>query len=127
MPVGTLLLTDRCGPFRSADLNSLSAVECRRISPFATGVAVRIGSTGASNHEWGDLSAAPLVDTVRDSANDLIERMGDTACADRIVVDDVERDGRTVRASDVAVECVVKHQVVLVEAFSKPGLYVAGI
>jgi hypothetical protein len=36
-----LRLTDRCGPFRTSDLNSLSATECRPVSPFAAGVAVR--------------------------------------------------------------------------------------
>ena len=36
-----LRLTDRCGPFKTGSLNSLSVIECRRVSPFATGVAVR--------------------------------------------------------------------------------------
>jgi hypothetical protein len=37
----TLRLTDRCSPFRNAVPYSPSAVECRHLSPFAGGVAVR--------------------------------------------------------------------------------------
>jgi hypothetical protein len=35
---------DRCSPFKTCDLNSPGAAECRQIPPFATGVAVRVSA-----------------------------------------------------------------------------------
>ncbi len=44
----TLRLTDRCRPFRNGDPNSSGVAECRQMSAFATGVAVRQGLFRAS-------------------------------------------------------------------------------
>src|SRR5439155_15529330 len=54
----TLRLTDRCSPFGNGGSNSLSAAECRQITPLAPGVAVRPAP-------WPDLANARLPAVLR--------------------------------------------------------------